>query len=532
MTRRKKPKEETVNAPIETMKPNRNAQTNADITALLRARNTLIWIVTREECRVERAIVEAAAAAKYESIFWDCADGFTSATGDQIENKPDPNEALQFIDGESTRRVYIMRDLHRWFDPIVLRRLRSLARKLQNSPSNQARAIVVITPSAEVPPELQGHTIVLDYPLPERAEIGAILSDVLSALPPTVTQPDEPTKAQAVDAAIGMNSEEIAACYARSIVLYKRIDPAMVSTEKRRVVARERVLTWYEPDPRGLDAVGGLEFLKEWLAERRRALSPEARAYGLPAPKGCLLVGVPGTGKSLTAKAVASAWGLPLLRLDLGALRSKWVGESEANIRRALAVAETVSPCCLWLDEVEKALAGATGPQGDGGVSSDALGVVLSWMQERAGSVFVIATANQVQGLPPEFLRKGRFDELFWIDLPTAIERREILAVSIRAHRRDPDSIDLTPLVHVTQGFTGAEIAAMVSDALFTSFADNARELKTDDLMRAASSVVPLAKTSAEKIDGLRKWAVGRARPASAPEDITGFKLGRALDVS
>ena len=515
--------------------PNRNAQTNADITALLRARNTLIWIVTREECRVERAIVEAAGKAKYETLFWDTADGMTKAKdGETVETLNDSLEALSYIEKDAARRVYIMRDLHKWLanDPIVLRKVRSLARKLQNGKPDVARSIVILTPSADVPIELQGHTIVLDYPLPERAEIAEILSDVLDSLPETVTRPDDATRAAAIDAAIGMNSEEIGACYARSVVLHKRIDPAMVSTEKRRVVARERVLDWFEPDPRGLDAVGGLENLKAWLAERRRALTPEARAYGLPSPKGMLLLGIPGTGKSLTAKAVASAWGLPLLRLDLGALKSKWVGESEANIRRALAVAETVSPCCLWLDEVEKALAGSTGPQGDGGVSSDALGVVLSWMQERAGQVFMIATANGIAGLPPEFMRKGRFDKLFWIDLPTATERREILAVSIRMHKRDPSTFGLDVLAQATQGFTGAEIAAVVSDALFTSFADDARELTTADLLRAAETVVPLARTSAEQIDALRKWAVGRTSPASIPEDTTTHKPTKALDVS
>lgn len=513
-------------------KPNRNRQTRADITALLRARNTLIWVVTREECRVERAIVEAAAEARYDTLFWDCAEGFTNPAGEAVEAaQQDPSEALKWIEADKLRRVYIMRDLHRWMaDPLVLRRLRSQSRKLQNAPSASARAIVVLTPSSEVPPELAGHTIVLDYPLPEREEIQAILDDVLGSLPAKVERPEGDTKLAAIDAAIGMNSEEIAACYARSVVLHKRIDPAMVSAEKRRVVARERVLTWYDPDPRGLDAVGGLEILKEWLTERRRALSPAARRYGLPAPKGCLLVGVPGTGKSLTAKAVASAWGLPLLRLDLGALRSKWVGESEANIRRALAVAETVSPCCVWLDEVEKALAGSTGPQGDGGVSADALGVVLSWMQERQGSVFVIATANQVQGLPPEFLRKGRFDELFWIDLPTAVERREIFNVAIRSHGRDPAKLDLDDLVRTTATFTGAEIAALVSDALFTAFADGERELATADLVKAARTVVPLAKTSEEKIAALRSWATGRARFASIPEQVKP-QQGRALDV-
>jgi SpoVK/Ycf46/Vps4 family AAA+-type ATPase len=280
-----------------------------------------------------------------------------------------------------------------------------------------------------------------------------------------------------------------------------------------------------------LDAIGGLEILKGWLTARRSALSQKARAYGLPAPKGMLLLGPPGTGKSLVAKSVAAAWGLPLLRLDLGALRSKYVGESEGNIRKALAVAETVAPCILWCDEIEKSLAGSTGPQGDGGVAADALGTILSWMQERAGAVFVVATANDVRSLPPELLRKGRFDELFYIDLPTIKERIEILATLLRQFGRDPDNFDLGKLASYMEGFTGAEIAALIPDALFEAFADGERELTTKDVGRAADRIVPLSKTASDKLEALRDWAKGRCRMASKPEEEAAQGMGRALEV-
>jgi hypothetical protein len=244
-------------------------------------------------------------------------------------------------------------------------------------------------------------------------------------------------------------------------------------------------------------------------------------------------------GKSLIAKCVASAWGVPLLRLDLGALRSKYVGDSEANIRKALQVAETVSPCVLWVDEVEKALAGSTGEQGDGGVSADALGAVLSWMQERKGSVFVVATANDVRALPPELLRKGRFDEVFWVDLPTRDERKAILASALREHGRDLDAlgsaygneVTLDQFLGLTEGFTGAEIAALVPDALFEAFADEERALTVEDLENSAGSVVPLSKTAKEKLDDLRAWARGRARPASRVEEVAPGGPARALDL-
>lgn len=517
-----------------TEKLSRNRAARADVTALIRARNTLLWIVTREEIRVERALIEASAEAGYQATLWDCGAGFQDAQG-RVTNAStrDPAAALDGVVRTNERRVFILRDLHKWLpDPMVLRALRNAARTLQGAPRDAARTIVVLTPSAEVPPELAGHATVIDWPLPEREEISAILTDLLSVYPAEFAEKALPSAARdrAIDAAVGLNSEEAAACYARSLVTTRTIDPAMVASEKRRVIAREKVLTWYDPDPRGLDAVGGLENLKAWLGTRRAALSQRARDFGLPAPKGTLLVGVPGCGKSLTAKAVASAWGLPLLRLDVGALRSKWVGESEGNIRRALAVAETVSPCVLWLDEIEKALAGSTGPSGDGGVAADALGSILSWMQERTGTVFVVATANDVRSLPPELLRKGRFDEVFFVDLPTAPEREAVLAATLRAHGRDPGKLDLRTVAAASQDFTGAELAAIVPDALFTAFADGEREIRTSDLTEAAGSVVPLAKTAAEQVQALRDWAKGRARSASAPETTTG-SAGRALDL-
>lgn len=237
-------------------------------------------------------------------------------------------------------------------------------------------------------------------------------------------------------------------------------------------------------------------------------------------------------GKSLLCKAVTAAWGMPLLRLDLGALKSKYVGESEGNIRKALAVAETVSPCIVWLDEIEKALAGATQGAADGGVSGDALGTILNWMQERKGNVFVVATANDVSQLPPELLRKGRFDEIFFVDLPTVSERREILAATLKQVNRDGSMLDWAQLDTSTTDFTGAEVASLVGEALFTAFADGERALSTADLLAAASTVVPLAKTAAEKVAKLREWAKTRARPASKPTAVASpAGSGRVLDL-
>jgi SpoVK/Ycf46/Vps4 family AAA+-type ATPase len=369
--------------------------------------------------------------------------------------------------------------------------------------------------------------------MPDRAEIAAILDAAIDGLPDDLRESAAPNgqRDAAIDAAVGLSGEEAQACYARSLVQLRRIDPAMVASEKKRVVSRERVLEWYDPIKGGLDAVGGLANLKGWLNVRRSAYSPAARAYGLPAPKGAMLVGVPGCGKSLTAKAIATAWSVPLLKVDLGALKSKFVGDSEANLRKVFKLIEAIGRCVVWFDEIEKALQGATSGSADGGVSSDALGAVLNWMQERQGEAFVIATANDVSALPPELLRKGRFDEVWFVDLPTTTERGAVLSAALRDHGRGDVAVNAAKVAKATEGFTGSEIAAIVPDALFCAFNDGAREINTQDLIDAAATVVPLSKTASEKIAKLRDWASGRARPASAAETAEAARKVVALDL-
>jgi hypothetical protein len=521
----------------------------ADVAALLRARNPLLWIVTREEARVEGYVAEAAAAAGYTCRTWDVAQGVCDAiTGKRAVGvgTPDPGDMIEEItqraqgtaNTAAQRCAWIMRDLPVWLSGPTfardLRRLRNAARVLPNSPRERAQTIIVITPGGEVPPELATHATVIEWPLPDRAEIAAILDAAIAPLPEDMRDSAAPNgnRDQAIDAAVGLSGEEAASCYAKSLVQLRRIDPATVAREKKTVIARERVLEWYDPLPGGLDAVGGLDTLKGWLVQRRLAYTARARAYGLPAPRGALLVGVPGCGKSLTAKAIATAWGIPLIRLDLGALKSKFVGESEGNLRRAIRVIEAIGRCVVWLDEVEKALAGATQGAADGGVSSDALGTILSWMQERQGEAFVIATSNDVAQLPPELLRKGRFDEIFFVDTPTPPEIEAILRATLAQHQRGKLKIDAGKVAQACAGFTGSEVAAIVPDALFAAFGDSEREITTADLISAAGTVVPLTKTAAEKIGKLREWAAGRARPASAPEiEKPARARGRAIDL-
>lgn len=512
---------------------------NADLTALLRARNTLIMVRTDDEARVSSALVSIAMSAKFPTVLgWSCsavAGGFVDLvdpTGRVVENVQDPMGALTYIANRRERAVYVLHDLHAWMDPVTKRTLRTLSRQLQASPLTEQRSLVLVSPmAAEIPRDLPELTVI-DYPLPDREEVSRILDDVIGALPSEYRANAAPngTRDRAIDGALGLSALQITNSYSRSLVTSRKVDPGLVAGEKKRVISGIPGVTWYDADPRGLDAIGGNGELKAWCLSRRAAFTPRARAFGLPTPKGVMLVGPPGTGKSLTAKCVSTAFAMPLLRLDVGGLRSKYVGDSEQNIRRVLSLAETVAPCVLWVDEIEKALGGATGPQGDGGVAADALGVLLSWMQERTAAVFVVATANDVRALPPELLRKGRFDEMFFVDLPTTSERVEILAATLANYSRTTNGIDLDAVARATADFVGAEIAALVPDAMFAAFGDGERDLTTADLLAAARATVPLAKTSAERIEALRAWAKGRARPASAPEQ-TASGPARSLDL-
>jgi ATP-dependent 26S proteasome regulatory subunit len=512
----------------------------AEVVAKLRARTPVMWIVTKEEARVERYLFEAAAAAGFVPRFWDVAAGVTDINGKKDSlGGADPVETIDAIlarhleanNGTQERGVWIMRDLPIWLagqpGAATLRKLRNFARAFPAA-RESAQAIIIVSPNGDVPAELADHTTVIEWPMPDREEIASII-DVLIEQYNLKDLLKNGNREKAIDAAVGLSGEEAQACYSRSLVQTRTIDPAMVAKEKKRVIARERVLEWYDPIPEGLDAVGGLDNLKTWLKSRAAAYTAEARAYGLPRPKGTMLVGISGCGKSLTAKAIATAWQCPLLRVDLGALKSKFVGESEQNLRKVFKVIEALGFCVVWFDEVEKALQGATSGSADGGVSSDAMGAVLTWMQERTSDAFVMMTANDVSALPPEFLRKGRFDELWWIDLPNATERVAVLNAALRANGRSKIAVDAAKVAKACEGFTGSEIAAIVPDALFAAFSDGKREITTDDLVEAANTVTPLSKTADKKIAAMREAAKGRFRPATKAEDAG--KTGPALRV-
>lgn len=485
----------------------KSGKVRADISALLRARNTFLCLTTGEELRAERASIDAAADALFSVFLWDCTTGITRSDGKaEAPDARDPQAALSWIEGSATgRALLVMRDLSPFLkDPVVCRKVRSLARSFQGiKDRSRSRSIAMISPSAEIPVELAACATFVDFPIPDRAEMTLILDSVVAttadgiALKQTGGTPDADLSATirgtlltspagvnvreaSIDAALGLTADAAASCYMRSLVTRKPawIDPSVVYTEKKRAIAGVAGLQCLETEPRGMAALGGHPLIKPWIVRAKTGFSAAARAYGLPPPRGMVFVGISGCGKTHLTRCVAGEWGLPLVKFDLNATADKFVGGSEANFRRACKAIEAMSPCVVLVDEIEKSMGGASGPQGDGGVASDRLGAFLSWLQDHEGSIFVIATANDVRGLPPELLRKGRFDEVWFGDLPSTDERADVLRAALGQYKRAPMSdADVRAVADACDTFTGSEIASLVPEAMLSAFNDGARPI-------------------------------------------------------
>ncbi|MEV6109488.1 AAA family ATPase [Streptomyces sp. NPDC051940] len=494
-----------------------------EIQRCLRARVSLIVLVTVEEQRALRLLddVRRARGGDADLVLWDVADRFESKAGRRLADAGEAVGALDRIrewalSDPERRDVYVLKDFHEFWhkDLRVRRKLRSLAQQLVFT----GAGIVVTAPGpADVPAELRDDAVVIELPLPGedllREELDTLV-DGNRALGERLTPH---ARSRLARAALGLTAAQARRAFAKSAVRGGPLDDRDISRvleEKKAVIKESRALEFLTPE-RTVTDVGGLDALKHWLTLRERAFGPEAAAFGLPAPKGLALVGIPGTGKSLTAKTIAGQWRLPLLRLDVGALFGSLVGESEQRIRRALQLAETIAPCVLWVDELEKGF--ATGDL-DGGTSQRVFGTLLTWMQEKTAPVFVVATANDVHALPPETLRRGRFDEVFFLDLPTTEERREILALHLRRRRRDPGAFDLDHLARLGDGYVGAELEQAVVDALYTAFAEG-RDIHDKDVAAAMRRTVPLSRSQREVVERLRGWLRdGRAQSASFEE--------------
>ncbi|MCO5297053.1 MAG: AAA family ATPase [Fimbriimonadaceae bacterium] len=491
------------------------------IEVLIRAKYPILYVVSWEERRVEEAVQKVCAGLKRTLHTWTITQGMRPpTTGRGTGSKPSlPGEleALALVHEAQDFTVFLLKDFHPYMkDSRVIRLLRDLAQRLRG----RAQTVVLMGPILNLPTELQKDITVVDFGLPDAEDISKSLDKICEAVQENKNVDCTLTPLERellIKSAQGLTLDEIESVFARSLVEKRRFDVDVVLEEKQQIIRKSGLLEYY-PASNHLTDVGGMELLKDWLRKRTQSFTDKAQAFGLPAPKGVLLLGVQGCGKSLIAKAIAAHWNLPMLKMDVGRIFGSLVGQSEENIRRAIAVAESVAPCVLWADELEKGFSGLSGSgAGDSGTTARVFATFLTWMQEKTAPVFLIATANDVTKLPPEMLRKGRFDEIFFVDLPDAAERRQIFDIHLKKRGRDPATFDLKPVVRATKGFSGAEIEQVVVGALFVAF-DGARELTAEDLMTEAEAVVPLSVMMREEIEELRAWAELRSRPASKHE--------------
>ena len=506
---------------------NNKRSSKAEIEDLIRARYSLIWITSPEEERVEESLKRLCVEREMRLEVWSITEGFkTVANGQGTRDVKDPMKAIDHVIRAEGRALFVLRDFHPFLkEPAVVRRLRDAAHELRKT----KKSLAVLAPVTKIPPELEKSiSAVLDWELPNRQEIEAAAKKVVPSLPPATQQviESDPTfMERVVEGALGLTLVEAENVFAKSAVRTHTFDLETILEEKKQIIRKSGLLEYYEHREEFSD-VGGMEVLKDWLIKRRNAFSSRAKDFGLPLPKGMLLIGVPGTGKSLTAKAVGALWQMPLLRLDVGKIFAGLVGSSEENVRMVIKTAEAIAPAILWIDELEKGFSGTqSSGSTDGGTTSRVFGTFITWLQEKTTPVFVIATANNVHQLPPELLRKGRFDEIFFCDLPDREDRRQILDIHIRKKNRDPGQFDMDKLVDATVDFSGAELEQAVVAALYDAF-DSGNDLSTEGLLKTTHEIVPLAITMREMIESMREWARTRARMASARGGKTPKKEG------
>ena len=514
---------------------------------LIKARFPLLSIASAEEARLLGEIAAVAGdrsklIPQRQVYLWSTSRGFAALGQPGSPETRTPLAALTAAAALTSPSVVVLLDLHPWLgsssqlpDTQVVRALKDTVELFRVGAT--PRTLVLISPTPRIPADLEALVTVVDYPLPTEAQMRDLLDkaiEVNTKSKAITVDPSDDALERLAKAALGLTAFEAENAFARAMVddghLSAR-DVPIVQQEKAQIVRKSGVLEVIDSQVK-LSDVGGLGNLKTWLTKRSGSWLDEAQLYGLPAPKGVLVTGVPGCGKSLTAKAMASAWSLPLVRMDVGRIFGGLVGESEQNMRTALRTAEAVAPCVLWIDEIEKGFAAGASGTGDSGTSARVFGTFLTWMQEKTSAVFVMATANNISLLPPEFLRKGRFDEIFFIDLPTTVERIAIFTLHIRARLTagpalgnltvDDDLLDR--LAALTEGYSGAEIEQSVISACFDAF-DGRRPLTAEDLERAITHTVPLSVTQAEQISALRAWADVRAVAASAPADRAGYQV-------
>jgi SpoVK/Ycf46/Vps4 family AAA+-type ATPase len=433
----------------------------------------------------------------------------------------DPAQALANMETLSLEAVFILKDFHRHMDsPVIVRRLRDVGQKF----SSNRRTVILTAPSITMPPELASLVEYLDLPLPDQPRLRQIVEETFKRLSRTYTLQLK-LDAAGVDAMAanlrGLTEEEADRAVSQALVARYALCPETITDvlEAKKDLLRHSGMLEFIDASDSMKTVGGLDNLKHWLAQRKGAWEESARAFGLEPPRGMIILGVQGCGKSLCARAVAGEWKVPLVKFDTAAVFDKYIGETEKRIQKVFRVAEGLAPCVLWIDELEKVFAGS-GPDSasvDAGVSSRLLASFLSWMQDRKAPVFVAATCNNVTALPPELIRKGRFDELFFVDLPNQAERKQIFAIQLVRRKRNPAEFDLDGVAEAAREYSGAEIDAAVQTAMYAAFSSK-QQVSTQGLLDALKATVPLSTTRAEEIQSLRAWARERAVPASAAD--------------
>ena len=490
-----------------------------ELNILIQAQYPLIYLVTSEEERAEKTIAAIAQMKPQQRrvFIWTVTHGIIEYGQPRHltqHNTVSPEAAVEWVIRQKEPGIFIFKDLHPFIDsPATTRWLRDAIAGFKGT----NKVIILMSPVQHIPIELEKEVVVMDYPLPDLAELNQVLSHQLDQSRTRKTSTE--TREKLLKAALGLTKDEAEKVYRKAYVKTGRLteeEVDIVLSEKKQLIRRNGILEYIEEDET-IDAVGGLDELKRWLRQRSNAFTERAREYGLPQPKGMLILGVPGCGKSLIAKTTARLWSLPLLRLDMGRVYDgSMVGRSEANLRNALKTAESISPAILFIDELDKAFAGSGGSaDSDGGTSSRIFGSFLTWMQEKTSPVFVMATANRVERLPGEFLRKGRFDEIFFVDLPTPEERQEIFKIHLIKRHRDTERFDIEQLAKVADGFSGAEIEQALIAAMYDAFAQD-REFSQLDIIAAIKATMPLSRTMTEQVTALRDWARQRARPAAS----------------
>jgi ATP-dependent 26S proteasome regulatory subunit len=501
-----------------------------EIETLIRARYPILYLLTSEEMRVQNLVLEIAEKRRKKVFEWSYSTGIVPA-GTSIQSHKsrsaatkDPLLALDQVIDQVEPAIFIFKDFHPFLTKnnfVVIRKLKEIALHLKNS----FKTILLVSPVQEIPAELEKEITLLSFPLPAREDLAELLDKIVADVKQfkqVVVDLDEEARERLLQAALGLTLGEAENVFAKIIVKDQRLsseDVNEVFAEKQQIIRKSGLLEYYATDE-SFDRVGGLAVLKDWLRKRVVAFTAEARAFGLPAPKGILLLGVQGCGKSLCAKAVSSLWQLPLLRFDMGRMFGSLVGSSEENVRRAIAVAESVAPAILWVDEIDKAFAGSQGSGStDGGTTARVFGTFLTWLSEKTASVFVVATANDISQLPPELLRKGRLDEIFFVDLPSPEEREEIFRIHLTRRGRDGTKFDIETLAESSREFSGAEIEQAIISALYDAFYAR-QDLTTEYVLASLRQTVPLARTMDDQINRLRSWAEGRARHASVSKPV------------